>query len=827
MRHSPHPRRPGIRGAPLRPLLVLLAIAAVGASRGRAQQLATPLRQSSLDSSTARSEPLSLRDASRKDRWLGVGARDVRWSLDGSAVYFRWNRAPRAEEDSSADPWFRVDRAGTRAEQLSDSAAWRVPAARPSWSRDGRHAAWSANGSVMLWAADGGSGRPGLRRIVAAAADAPRHVRFSDRDRSVDFMQGEDLYRYDLSAGELRRLTRRHAKRTDQRTEEQRWLVQQQLELFQTRRDSHAQDSVASLRRRASDATPVQAIPAEDGVRLDDVELSPDNRWLTFRSIREDKHRPVTHYLDYVTASGYSEVRDSHDKAGEPRDEERLGILRYDPSSDPDRATVIWATSSDAGIRPVVMHAPSWSLEGDRAVVQISSQDGKDLWIGVLDPAAGSIRTIDHQPDSAWLGGPPVVAQRLQPALLEWLPGGRFVFASERSGWSHLYLARADGGGAIQPLTSGAWEVRAAELARDRSRWLIGASKENASDDALYLMPAAGGALVPVATTPGRHAGSLSPDGQRLAEIYSETIQLPDLLLRDARAGAPAARVTASGTDNFFAHRWTRPTMVSFPHPDGKPLYAALFSPAKPNAEHAAVIHVHGGGYRQFSHRGWSVYGYNSHLGIVNYLVAQGYTVLDFDYRGGAGYGRDYRAGTYRDMGYTDVDGAVGAVDWLAKTQGVDRARVGVFGVSYGGFFTLAALFNRPGLFAAGIANAAVSDWAHYTDQWTTPILNRPFEDPDAYRRTSPIYHAEGLKDPLLIVHGLIDDNVHFQDAARLVQRLIELEKPFEVMYYPTERHVIASESSRLDFNKRLTAFFDRHLLRRPDDTRARTSSSH
>ncbi|MDQ6885667.1 MAG: prolyl oligopeptidase family serine peptidase [Gemmatimonadota bacterium] len=813
----------GIRRVSLRAPLALLGVAATSAVRASAQQIATPLRQSALDSSSARAEPLSLRDASRKDRWLGVGARDLRWAPDGSAVYFRWNRAPKAEEDSAADPWFRVDRSGTRAEQLPDSLAWRVPAARPSWSRDGRRAAWSANGSVILW--DATSARPSLHRILAAATDAPRHVRFADRDRAVDFMQGEDLYRYDLAAGELRRLTRRHARSADQRTDAQRWLVQQQLDLFQTRRDVRAQDSVASVRRRAADPYPVQAIPAEEGVRLDDVQLSPDNRWLTFRWIREEKRRPVTHYLDYVTASGYAEVRDSHDKAGEPRDEEKLGILRYDPAADPDRASVIWATSSDAGSRPVVIHAASWSLEGDRAVVQISSQDGKDLWIGALEAGTGVIRTIDHQRDSAWLGGPPVLAQRLQPALLEWLPGGRFVFASERSGWSHLYLAGADG--VIQPLTSGTWEVRAADLSRDRSHWLIGASREHPSDDALYLMPAAGGALVPVATTPGRHAGSLSPDGQRLAEIYSETIQLPDLLLRDARAGAPAVRVTASGTDNFFSHRWTRPRMVSFPHPDGKPLYAALFAPEKPNAEHAAVMHVHGGGYRQFSHRGWSVYGYNSHLGIVNYLVQQGYTVLDFDYRGGAGYGRDYRAGTYRDMGYTDVDGAVGAVDWLAKSQGVDRTRVGVFGVSYGGFFTLAALFNRPGLFAAGIANAAVSDWAHYTDVWTTPILNRPFEDPEAYRRTSPIYHADGLKDPLLIVHGLVDDNVHFQDAARLVQRLIELEKPFEVMYYPTERHVIASESSRLDFNKRLLAFFDRHLLRRPEETGAGTSSSH
>ena len=125
---------------------------------------------------------------------------------------------------------------------------------------------------------------------------------------------------------------------------------------------------------------------------------------------------------------------------------------------------------------------------------------------------------------------------------------------------------------------------------------------------------------------------------------------------------------------------------------------------------------------------------------------------------------------------------------------------------------TLMSQFRYPGVFAAGIANAAVSDWAHYSDGWTSRILGVPHEDPEAYRRSSPIYYADGLEDNLLIVHGLVDDNVHFQDAARVVQRLIELEKDFEVMYYPVEPHTIQTEASRFDFVRRVMAFFDRHL---------------
>jgi dipeptidyl aminopeptidase/acylaminoacyl peptidase len=226
------------------------------------------------------------------------------------------------------------------------------------------------------------------------------------------------------------------------------------------------------------------------------------------------------------------------------------------------------------------------------------------------------------------------------------------------------------------------------------------------------------------------------------------------------------------------------------------------------------MLHIHGGGYRQFAHRGWSVYGWDYHVGFINWLVQQGYTVLDFDYRGSAGFGRDYRTDIYRSMGHSAVDGAVAAVDWLVREHGIDRDRIGIYGLSYGGFLPLMALFRYPGVFAAAVAHVSVTDWAHYNDGWTSRILNPPQDDPEAYRISSPIYHAAGLADPLLITHGVIDDNVHVQDAMRLVQRLIELEKDFEVMFYPVERHTFATESSRFDYHRRMAAFFERHLLR-------------
>ena len=197
---------------------------------------------------------------------------------------------------------------------------------------------------------------------------------------------------------------------------------------------------------------------------------------------------------------------------------------------------------------------------------------------------------------------------------------------------------------------------------------------------------------------------------------------------------------------------------------------------------------------------------------FINYMLQQGYTVLDFDYRGSAGFGRDYRTDISESMGIKDTDGAVAGARWLAENAGVDPDRIGIYGVSYGGFLTLTSLFRYPGVFSAGVARAAVTDWAHYSDGWTSRILGVPHENPEAYRRSSPIYYAEGLEDALLITHGLVDDNVHFQDAARLMQRLIELEKDFEVMVYPVEPHTIQTEASRYDLFRREVAFFDEHL---------------
>jgi dipeptidyl aminopeptidase/acylaminoacyl peptidase len=785
-------------------VLAHVALATGPVSMAARQREVTPLRQSALTAETATPAGLTLRDASRDDRWLGLGVRDVRWAVDGSGVYFRWNRDPKPQDVDDADPWFRADPDGGWVEELTAGEEWRIPGEAVSWSPDGRVAAWERGGAVFVYGQDW---EPSIRRVWQPDP-AARDARVAERGAAVHFQTGAALRRYDLRDGSTTVVARKVTIPGAPATDAARWLAQQQRDLFAHVRDVDRQQRAAEAlgaRQRGS-----QAIPLPAAVEIDQVALSPDGRHVTFRARTPATDRPTTSYVDYLDASGYSRVHEARSKVGESRDVFRLGIADVDPTVPDDSVRIRWVTLTEAGEQRTVPHGPVWNLEGTRAVAQFIGERHEDVWYAEIDVTTGSASVLTHDQDDAWIGGPPVQANYLQPALLEWLPGDRFVFASERSGWSHLWLMEADG--TARALTAGPWEVRGAQLSRDRRRWLVQASREHPSEDHLYLMPALGGEMTRVTAGTGRHAGSLSPDGGRLALVSDDATHMPDLFVGrlDARR-----RVTVSGADAFYRHSLVAPEIVTFEHPDGGPLWAAIYRPATPDPSRPALIHVHGGGYRQFAHRGWTVYGYALHLGFLNYMVQQGYTVLDFDYRGSAGYGRDYRTDIADAMGISDVDGAVAAARWLAEHEGVDPARIGIYGVSYGGFMTLMSQFRYPGVFTAGVARASVSDWAHYSDGWTSRILGVPDLDPEAYRRSSPIYHAEGLRDHLLITHGLVDDNVHFQDTARLIQRLIELEKDFDVMVYPVEPHTVETEASRYDLVRRSASFFDR-WLRRP-----------
>jgi dipeptidyl aminopeptidase/acylaminoacyl peptidase len=466
---------------------------------------------------------------------------------------------------------------------------------------------------------------------------------------------------------------------------------------------------------------------------------------------------------------------------------------------------------TEARDRDVQLFQLQWSEDGTRAVMLARAADNKDRWVLMLDPAAARTKVLARVHDEAWVGGPGSL-------ILGWLPDDRRVyFVSEADGWAHLYTVSTDGGSPAQ-LTSGRFEVSDVRLSRDKAKFYFTSSEGSLFERHLYEMPAGGGQRTRLTSLAGNNQAEVSPDEGVLAVVNSYSNRPPELFVQPNRPLPPSGakqpvptRVTESPTAEWLSHNWTDPPVVGFPARDGTTVYARLYKPENFRRGGPAVVFVHGAGYLQNAHKWWSSY-YREYM-FHHLLVERGYVVLDIDYRGSAGHGRDWRTGIYRHMGGKDLTDHLDGVRYLVSEHGVDPRRVGIYGGSYGGFITLMAMFKEPGVFAAGAALRPVTDWAHYNHPYTANILNEPQADAEAYRRSSPIYFAEGLRGALLICHGMVDVNVHFQDSVRLAQRLIELRKEnWELAVYPVEDHAFERSSSWADQYKRILKLFEENL---------------
>jgi dipeptidyl aminopeptidase/acylaminoacyl peptidase len=279
-------------------------------------------------------------------------------------------------------------------------------------------------------------------------------------------------------------------------------------------------------------------------------------------------------------------------------------------------------------------------------------------------------------------------------------------------------------------------------------------------------------------------------------------------------------RVTTSPRAEFANYAWPDARVVTFPsRGDGKPVAARLFLPQGYRPEdrgqrpRPAVFFIHGSGYATSVLKQWGSYQELRYVFNCS-LVNKGYVVLDMDYRGSSGYGRDWRTGVYLHMGGPDLDDVLGGVDYLRGLGNIDMRRIGIWGSSYGGFMTAMAMFLSPDTFRAGASFSSVNDWENYNAGYTEQRLGKPQEYPEAYRRSSPIHFSSMLKNPFLMVHGIVDNNVMFQDTVQLSEKLIHEGKDFSEIYYPEESHIFVRDETLIDAFRRATEFFDRNLGR-------------
>ncbi len=766
---------------------------------------------------------LSVRNIMRGPELYGREPGQVRFTADGQWIYFSWLQ-PGARWNEDNKPFRVAARAGAVPEQVTaahmDSVAPMLATGRRS--RDGRSEVLVAAGDIWLrtrtTAARGGAVSIAHRRITQTNGNESA-AQFSLDEKQILFVRDNNAYAFDLATGLTRQLTDIRsgaAPREAERPTGQRGaLAEQQRFLFEVIRDELAADSAQRAQRRAAEsrALPIVWIPTTE--RLGGISLSPDARSAIISTFIAAANTRASDVPDYINADGYPRMIPGRTKVGDAQGTQRIGHL--------DLATgkVTWLKLVPEGASPSGGagggfgggSVGEWSDDGKYALISISSADFKNRYLWTVAGADASMKLVDNLRDEAWVNGPCF-------GCSGWTPAGKAWFVSEESGYAHLYSVNADGTGK-QALTSGNWEVLQVDRSTDNVNFEMVTSEPSPFTRQAYRMAMTGGARTRLTTGDGGHAPVLSPvDANVMADVYSTPNTPPELFL--ARAGqTQMAQLTTSTSAEFRSYQWKVPPIVMIDGEDGTKVPARLYDPkqfGKPS-NGAAVIFVHGAGYLHNVHNWWSTY---SREYMFHHLLAErGYTVLDIDYRGSAGYGRDWRTAIYRWMGGKDIDDNVSGSKYLTKTFGIDPERIGVYGGSYGGFTTLMLLFNKSEYFGAGAALRSVTDWASYNHGYTGRILNLPQDDTTAYRRSSPIFFAEGLKDPLLMAHGMVDTNVQFQDIVMLSQRLIELGKTdWELAVYPVEDHGFVRPSSWTDEYRRILELFDRTIG--PNGSKAR-----
>jgi len=771
---------------------------------------------------------LTLRQIMQDPRtWIGAWPAEPYWTDAGDYAYFMWN--PRGE--MPGDSLFRVPAAGGAPQRVPADVRRALPPRFDGWHQnrlaydpDFRQRVFARDGDILLYDLRGQS----LRRIVSTG-DAAQNPRFAPgRADRVVFTRDNNVYAVTLGAGAaVERLTDLRSGRAPEdprRDEQQRLLERQQLELFDVLRERARRDSLVQIEReRDRDARRRPPTFHYGDRQLQQLQISPDERFVTFVLATSEPPR-TTAMADYVTRSGFVEPLTARPKVGSPAGTFELHVqdLRRDTTYAVDLSTLPGffdaadfqreqGQTADSA-RVALPFGPYWSPDGRYAVLDVRTRDNKDRWLARLDPETGTLTALDRQRDEAWVAGPGL-SWWLGASSLGWIPepGGsyrRFWFHSEATGHSHLYTVDVTTGHRTA-LTSGDFEIHAAQISRDGRSWLLQTNEGSPYEMHLWRMPVAGGARERLTADAGRHDGALSPDGRTLATLFSTANRPPDVFLQPTTARATRQRVTESPTAEWLAYPWRDAEIIEVPASDGVGVPARIYRPENPNG--AAILFVHGAGYLQNVHRWWSQY-FREYM-FHHLLTERGYLVLDLDFRASAGYGRDWRTAIYRHMGGRDLQDYVDASRYVRERYGIPPERVGIYGGSYGGFITLMALFTEAEHFGAGAALRSVTDWAHYNEGYTSNILNTPAEDPLAFQRSSPIFFAEGLEDPLLMTHGLVDVNVQPQDIFRLSQRLIELHKEdWELAMYPVEDHGFVEPSSWHDQYRRILELFERHL---------------
>ncbi len=535
-------------------------------------------------------------------------------------------------------------------------------------------------------------------------------------------------------------------------------------------------------------------IAQEEMARGEGFWWSPNCRYIAFTEV-DETHIPLYRIQHQGKDTTGPEAEEAHHYpfAGAANARVRLAVVSIEGGE------TVWM-DLDFG-EEVYLARVFWWQDGSLGAITMNREQSR-LHLSRFDTRTGARSQVLMEETDTWIN---LGRKRIFP-----LERGGFLWISERSGFQHIYLYGADGA-LVRQLTDGEWVVDGIE-AVDETNELVyfTGNRDHPAECQLYAVSFAGGDLRRITPEPGTHDVTIDHACQRFIDVHSAIDQPPSATLRSLADGAILHRIETPPDPRVESFGLEPPEIVTLRNREGTTLYGALYRPPASfgPGPYPTIIHVYGGPGPQIVANQWKL---TSALD-VQYLRNQGFLVFRLDNRGSNRRGLAFEGAIKHHMGSVEVDDQVDGVRWLVGQGLADPARVGVTGWSYGGYMTLMCLAKAPEVFKVGVAGAPVVDWDGYDTCYTERYMGTPQSNPAGYAASSVLNHVSNIKGKLLLVHGMLDENVHFRHTARLINALTRARKPYDILLFPDERHMPRHRPDRVYLQERTLGYFQQHL---------------
>lgn len=495
---------------------------------------------------------------------------------------------------------------------------------------------------------------------------------------------------------------------------------------------------------------------------------NPDSTSIAFLRIDES---PVPEFtvVDHIPYDQKLEVT-AYPKAGDPNPIVKLGVVNAAGGD------IRWVDTFKYQPEDFLISRVTWTPDGEKVVYQAQNREQTFLDLNFADPRNGKSSNVIHETSKAW------VAINEQPI---WLKDGSFIWASERSGWEHLYHYSADGK-MLRQITDGKWEVRSIEGVDEANGYIyFTAMEHNLIAPNGYRIKLDGSGLTRLTQTEGSHRVDLSPANNYFVDVWSDVNTPSQVRLYDA-SGKLVRVIAENKVDALKQYKLGTTELLQVKTRDGFVMEAMMIKPPDfdPRKKYPVMSFTYSGPHAPQVKNGWGSQTYMFH----QLLAQKGYIIWVCDNRTASGNGMDATWPVYKNFGELELRDLEDGVSWLKSQPYVDGSRIGIWGWSYGGFMTSYALTHSQS-FKIGISGGTVADWRDYDSIYTERYMGTPQNNPEGYRKSSPVNAAKNLHGKLLLIHGSIDDNVHMQNTIQFIYELQKAGKQFQLMLYPKSRH--------------------------------------